>query len=110
MEAGDLLEVAGIKSRHGVALLDRRSADQQIIGRERDALGRLLAAELARDLGRTIGYRVYWNMLLQVIDEGAAAIPDLRRIGANHAMHEFGYGDCRDSDPFGRDDDARIQD
>ena len=56
--------MAGIESRHGIALFDGRCPDQQIIGRKGDALGRLLSAQLARDLGRGVGYRVYRDMLL----------------------------------------------
>lgn len=98
MQAWDLLEVAGIESRHCIALLDGRSTDQQVIGGERNALGRLFSAELARDLGRALSHGVYRNMLLQFIDEGAAAVSDFRRFGANHSMHEFGDGHRRDGD------------
>ena len=54
--------------------------------------------EVARDFARALGHRMHRNVLLQLINEGAAAETDLGRIGANHAMHEFGDSDRRDRD------------
>jgi hypothetical protein len=45
-------------------------------------LSRLLLTKLAGDFRCTVGDGVYRDLLLQLIDEGAAVLPDLRCAGA----------------------------
>jgi hypothetical protein len=68
--------VARVERGYRIALFNRRSANHQVVGRERDALRGLLSAELTRDFRRTVRDGVNRDMLLQLIDEGAAVFPD----------------------------------
>ena len=92
LKPGDLLKVARVERGYRIALFNRRSANQQVIGRERDALGGLLSTELTCDFRRTVRDGVNRDMLLQLIDEGAAVFPDLRRVGPRYAVNEFCQG------------------
>jgi hypothetical protein len=84
--------VAGVQRGDGVALLDGGSTNQQVIGRQRDAPGRLLSTDLTGNLGCAVGNRVHWDMLLHFVNERAAGMPDLWRVRANYAVHEFRKG------------------
>lgn len=80
------------------ALLNRGRAVQQVIGRECDALGRLLSADLPGEVRCAVSNRMHWDVLLQFIDAGSAGLPDLWRVRARDAMHEFRKGHGRDGD------------
>src|ERR1017187_10405661 len=94
LQPWNLLEVAGVQRGYRGALLNRGRTAQKGIGRERDALGCLLSAELAGDFRCVVGDGVHRDILLQFIDEGTARRSDLRSVGAHHAMHEFRKGNC----------------
>jgi hypothetical protein len=98
LQAGNLLEVSDVERRDGVTLLNRRRADQQVISRERDAVGRLFSTKLAGDFCGAVGNWVHRDMLLQFINKGATAPADFWRVGACHAVDEFSEGHCRDGD------------
>ena len=84
--------MARVERGYRIALFNRRSANQQVIGRERDAFGGLLSTELTCDFRRTVRDGVHRDMLLQLIDEGAAVFPDLRCVGPRYAVNEFCKG------------------
>jgi hypothetical protein len=58
----------------------------------------LFSTELAGNLRGDIGYGMHGDMPLELINEGAPAVANTRRVCASNTMHEFGEGHCRYGD------------
>jgi len=93
VQSGNLLEVPGVQRRYRVPLLNRGSADQQIVSGKCDPCGRLLAADLSGNLRCAVGNRMHRDVPLQSSMKALRACL-ISGVLARHAVHEFSERDC----------------
>src|ERR1035438_6098664 len=92
------LEVSRVTRRHRVALLNGRSADRQIVERDCDPSGGLLAADAPDDLGGLVRNWMHRNVTLQIVNEHPPPLLSFWRIRPVDTMHQLGHGHCADGD------------
>src|ERR1035441_7143840 len=91
-------EVACVTRRHRVALLDGRGADRQIVKRDCDPFGGLLAADASDDLGGLVRDWMHRDVTLQIVNEHPPPLLPFWRIRPVYAVHQLGHGHCADGD------------
>src|ERR1039457_5446522 len=91
-------EVACVTRRHRVALLNGRGADRQIVERDCDPSGGLLAADASDDLGGLVRNWMHRNVTLQIVNERPPPLLPFWRIRPVDAVHHRGRGHWADGD------------
>src|ERR1039458_3243361 len=81
-------EAACVTRRHRVALFDGRGADRQIVERDRDPFGSLLAADASDDLVSLIRNWMHWDVTLQIVNEHPPPLLPFWRIRPVDAVHQ----------------------
>ena len=90
MQARDASKIPQVVGPNRVAQFQSAGSDKEIRQRQNDPLGGLFSANAGDDLSSGFGYRMNGNGGLQFIEEGTAAVAELRRVGTVDPMTDFG--------------------
>src|ERR1039457_1830880 len=91
-------EVACVTRRHRVALFDGRGADRQIIERDCDPFGGLLAADASDDLAGLIRNWMHRNVTLQIVNKHPPPLLPFLRVRPVDSVHQLGHSHSADGD------------